>query len=107
MPRVERGTRLPEDWRPDLAAWQFAQDKGLDPEQVLDRFRDFWMAKSGADATKLNWPATWRNWCRSDAEKRDRFSRPKETPFDRMAAKVRQQEEISDQLFNLPLGIPQ
>lgn len=29
------------------------------------KFRDFWHAKSGRDATKVDWKATWRNWCRT------------------------------------------
>ena len=25
---------------------------------------DYWCAKPGADGTKLDWEATWRNWLR-------------------------------------------
>jgi len=28
------------------------------------QFRDYWIAKPGAQACKLDWEATWRNWCR-------------------------------------------
>jgi hypothetical protein len=34
-----------------------------------DKFRDYWSAKAGKDATKLDWVATWRNWMR-EAEQR-------------------------------------
>ena len=27
-------------------------------------FADYWHAKAGADARKLDWQATWRNWVR-------------------------------------------
>jgi hypothetical protein len=33
-----------------------------------DQFRDYWHAKSGKDATKIDWEATWRSWMRN-AEK--------------------------------------
>jgi hypothetical protein len=26
------------------------------------KFRNYWVAKSGKDATKLDWEATWENW---------------------------------------------
>lgn len=32
-------------------------------------FRDHWIAKPGADALKLDWSATWRNWCRRTASR--------------------------------------
>jgi hypothetical protein len=40
---------------------------GWTREQVVDqaeRFADHWHAKSGKDAVKLDWLATWRNWCK-------------------------------------------
>lgn len=30
-----------------------------------DKFKDYWTAKSGQQATKLDWLATWRNWLRN------------------------------------------
>jgi hypothetical protein len=29
------------------------------------KFRDYWVSKSGRDAAKLDWEATWRNWIRN------------------------------------------
>lgn len=64
-----KATRIPDDWQPDRQA---ARDLGI-PEAKIDwiagRFRDFWRGKAGKDGVKLDWLATWRNWCRSDAEK--------------------------------------
>tara|TARA_R110000851_G_scaffold306239_2_gene464483 strand:- start:135 stop:773 length:639 start_codon:yes stop_codon:yes gene_type:complete len=40
----------------------------LEKEQVrleLAKFNDHWTSKTGKDATKLNWLATWRNWIRN------------------------------------------
>lgn len=58
-------TRLPEQWAlpKDWANW--ALGRGLSKETVLleaEKFHNCWIAKSGKDATKLNWRATWRNW---------------------------------------------
>jgi hypothetical protein len=33
------------------------------------KFVDYWHAKSGKDATKNDWNATWRNWIRRAAER--------------------------------------
>ena len=33
------------------------------------RFADHWHAKAGRDAAKLDWLATWRNWCRTALER--------------------------------------
>lgn len=67
-----RGSRLavdwslPNDWRAE------ATDSGV-PAGSIDlearKFRDYWCAKTGKDATKLDWLATWRNWCRNAAER--------------------------------------
>lgn len=35
-------------------------------KSVFDNFKDYWIAKSGKEATKLDWLATWRNWCRNE-----------------------------------------
>jgi len=59
-----RGTRLPADWQPSAADCEFAYAHGLDPGEVADEFADYWQALTGPKATKLDWPATWRNWCR-------------------------------------------
>ena len=66
-----RRCRLPADWKPDLDDLAFAGTLGMvngRAEAEAERFRDFWTAKSGKDATKLDWSATWRNWVRRAAE---------------------------------------
>lgn len=62
-----RGSRLPSDWRPDAACSSFASGLGLDPEGIADEFRDYWHSKPGAGGVKIDWCATWRNWCRKAA----------------------------------------
>jgi len=86
-----RGTRLPADWQPAAAEIEFAVRHGLDPDAILGAFRDYWTAKTSR-ATKLDWAATWRNWCRneqrwnrSDGARRspaeERYHRGKEISF--------------------------
>ncbi|WP_173513021.1 hypothetical protein [Sinorhizobium psoraleae] len=60
-----RATRLPERFIPD---WAFAAGEGFGPaeaEAEFEKFRDYWSAKAGREATKLDWLATWRNWIRN------------------------------------------
>lgn len=60
-----RGTRLPDDWEPGPDDLAFAERHGwegaaLDTEAL--KFRNYWTAKSGAAAAKLDWHRTWCNW---------------------------------------------
>ena len=65
--RSARGSRIPEDFQPDLdyAKQQIAD---IDSEAEAQKFRDYWSARAGAAGIKLDWPATWRNWIRNCLE---------------------------------------
>ncbi|MGL2349660.1 hypothetical protein ACOWKN_06210 [Helicobacter pylori] len=57
-----RGCRLPEDFEPNL---QYAIDKGLTHDEALsefEKFKNYWLAKSGQGAIKKDWQLTWYNW---------------------------------------------
>lgn len=71
-PRETQGTRLPVGWVPSPPEEDFAAELGIDPAATTDRFRDYWAAQPGAKGRKADWPATWRNWCRREAEKAPR-----------------------------------
>ncbi|CAK01362.1 DUF1376 domain-containing protein [Bartonella tribocorum] len=63
--KANRGCRLPDDFEPD---YDFAIAEGLPPERIkveIAKFRDYWRSKAGANATKTDWQATWRNWVRN------------------------------------------
>ncbi len=69
--KSNRGTRLPRDWKPTQEYFDAAKE--LNPNildarivQIGAEFRDYWIAKSGAGATKVDWMATWRNWVRKE-----------------------------------------
>lgn len=74
-PRARKGTRLAVDWSPEplsadcqaiVSRW-----KPGEIERELSKFRDFWAAKAGADGSKLDWQATWRNWLRTADERQN------------------------------------
>jgi len=60
----KRGTRLSADWRPspELREWTLQRLNQATAALELEKFRNYWTAKSGSGATKLDWEATWRNW---------------------------------------------
>lgn len=63
----KRATRIPDDFRPSPAVRDdmAAKRPEVDLELETEKFRDYWAAKAGKDATKLDWDATWRNWIRN------------------------------------------
>ena len=67
--RSPRGSRLPEDWQPNESDCSYASDLGLDASKIAENFRDYWLAKAGSGAVKLDWSRTWRTWCRKEAER--------------------------------------
>jgi uncharacterized protein YdaU (DUF1376 family) len=62
-----KAIRLPDDWKPDGGYAAFARSGGLNPAHVGARFLDYWRGVGGEKGCKADWPATWRNWCRRDA----------------------------------------
>lgn len=81
-----RGSRLAPDWHPGDTGMAFAETHGLANGKAaaeLERFRDHWTAKTGADASKADWQATWRNWVRRAVEfgPKPGVSRGSDDPF--------------------------
>jgi len=72
----KKGSRLDENWvlPADWETW--AKENGCsDPKFEADQFRDFWISKTGANATKRDWLATWRTWIRRNHKpKRSRLT---------------------------------
>lgn len=61
---AKRATRISDDFQVTEAMKQWAAEKAphADLNLETEKFINFWIAKSGKDATKMDWPATWRNW---------------------------------------------
>ena len=64
-----RGCRLPVGWTPSEEGLALASSLGLAASTILENFRDYWIAVPGSKGTKRDWEATWRNWCRREAER--------------------------------------
>ncbi len=66
-----RGTRIPDDFAitDEMKTWFAENCRTVDGPRETEKFRNYWQAKSGKDATKIDWPATWRNWMLTAAER--------------------------------------
>lgn len=66
-----RGTRLPDAWNPsaDDLGWAAEKCPGVNHLRETEKFRNYWQAKAGKDAAKLDWSKTWRNWLLTTAER--------------------------------------
>jgi hypothetical protein len=102
-PPRKRGTRIPGDFAvtPEMAAWAQENVPYVNGRAETERFTDYWRAKAGRDACKLDWIATWRNWMRRAGEQqapRGRGGRHIETEnlFDRAMARAEVREEFND-----------
>lgn len=63
----KRGSRLPDDWFLPKSWGEWATSEGYDHETIraeAANFKDYWTARAGPTATKLDWEATWRVWMR-------------------------------------------
>ena len=69
-PDKSRATRLQQDWKPDERMLAFCESErpDLNPQQVSDSFRDYWIAQPGSKGRKVDWEATWRNWVRNQRQ---------------------------------------
>jgi len=60
----KRATRIAEDFQvtQPMREWAAAKAPNADIGLETEKFINYWIAKSGKEATKLDWMATWRNW---------------------------------------------
>ena len=97
------GSRLPENFEPDIEA---AIAEGLTRPEALQevaKFKDHWRAAAGQRGVKADWPATWRNWFRKALEQRRPSTGPpsngKPTLGDILRAAQREIAETEDAKF--------
>jgi hypothetical protein len=98
---VARGTRLSPDWRLDASttAWTLERLSQQAASLELEKFRNHWTAKTGRDATKLDWSATWRNWVLNSRSAQTGHPPPPQSTADQrvnqgaaLAAELRQEQ---------------
>jgi uncharacterized protein YdaU (DUF1376 family) len=65
-----KGCRLPDNC-PDADDLAFCKTSrpDLDSAEVAAKFRDYWLGVPGAKGRKTDWPATWRNFVRSEYQR--------------------------------------
>ena len=65
---AKRATRIPEDFKVTQAmvVWARQECPDVDGKYATDQFVDYWVAKAGKDALKLDWVRTWQGWMRRD-----------------------------------------
>jgi uncharacterized protein YdaU (DUF1376 family) len=68
----QQGSRLASNWvlPKEWEDWAKHERPDLNLRSVGEQFRDYWSAKTGSGATKLDWQATWRNWVRNQRQER-------------------------------------
>jgi len=66
---ARRATRLPEPFELTDERRAVAERDGVDADRTHRKFCDYWRSASGRTAAKLDWDATWRNWCLTEAER--------------------------------------
>lgn len=68
-----RGSRLSPEWVLPRTWGEWALEQfDVSPDQIrrqAQTFKDYWLAKAGKQAVKIDWFATWRIWCGSDYAK--------------------------------------
>lgn len=80
--RSPHGSRLPTDFpTAEELRWCEQERPDLDAAVVRAKFRDYWCSVPGARGRKLDWPATWRNFVRSE-----RSQQPRASPLRSVAA---------------------
>jgi len=65
--RAPVGSRLPDKFTLTDQRRAFAESQAADPELQFAQFTDYWRAATGRNATKRDWDAAWRTWCRNAA----------------------------------------
>lgn len=60
---------IPQDWG------DMAYEDGLTADEInwhFTKFKNYWLAASGAKSTKKDWKRTWQNWYMSELERKKR-----------------------------------
>lgn len=96
--RGARGSRLPEGFEvtPEMVEWARVHAPHANGRLETEQFRDYWNAKAGREAVKLDWVATWRTWMRKAEQQ---AGRPSSRPNGKRTAddKIRRLQAMKDE----------
>lgn len=69
----KKAERIPKDFTvsQDVLGWSKVKTPDVNISREFEKFQNYWQAKSGKDAVKLDWDATLRNWLLSAQERID------------------------------------
>ena len=88
LPSVERArkraTRLPEDFELNDERRAVAEAEQVPAERTFAKFCDYWRGIGGQRGRKLDWDATWRNWCRTEADRSRGNQAPRKSRYDEL-----------------------
>lgn len=91
-----RGSRLSEDWVPSEASIAKAVELGFEAHDLrteIEKFKNYWIAKAGASAVKVNWQRTFQNWLITASSFKTRRNVIGFEPRQRDAARDRREQE--------------
>lgn len=79
----KRATRIPDDFVLTDERRLVAEAEKLPAERTFEKFRNYWRGASGQKARKVDWEATWRNWCLTEADRKTPVngSKPARNPY--------------------------
>lgn len=63
-----RASRIPDDFELTDERREVAEAEQVPAERTFASFCDHWRSAGGQKARKVDWDATWRNWCRREAD---------------------------------------
>lgn len=97
--RTKRGTRIPDDFTVTASMVDWARENVplVDGKRSTDRFVNYFQAKTGRDATKLDWERTWRNWLLKDQEDAERRPASRPPPMTRAQQTLALAHRFNDQ----------
>lgn len=79
-------THLPDDFALTPERRAVAEAEKVPADRTFESFCDYWRSLSGQKARKRDWDATWRNWCRKQADWQPKATGPKRTRYEEMMA---------------------
>lgn len=93
-----RGNRLAADWTipDDWLDWAIKERRWhpADAREESENFANYWQAKSGKDAAKLDWRKVWMNWVRNSRRPNGDYVQQNKMPPEERASFLRSRIDL-------------